>query len=398
MTMQGVRVVSFMTVLIGMTSGCTAVPPAPAAGPQAGTQPGKSGVVLASAEEPIEPAAAPVQDEGDGFDLEDLSPTNLTRDFKEALGLGPDENIARAALAEGENHFKEKDYDAAVDALKTAAARWPDSILEEDAMFLLAESYFFADRYGKAQDAYSNLLKKYDNSRHLDTVCRRLFSIGQYWERLHQRQQQWAITPNLTDKTQPLFDTFGNALKCYDLIRLEDPTGPLADDSIMATAQAHFLKGQYTDAAFYFDVLRRDYPDSEHQAKAHLLCLQAKLRSYQGPTYDATPLAEADKVAEQALRQFPGQLGDERQRVEKARGQILREKADRDWAVAEFYEGKSCYRAARIYYESIIQDYPGSPHAERARTRLEAIRGKPDVPPNHYRWLTDLFPGEGEKL
>ncbi len=49
---------------------------------------------------------------------------------------------------------------------KDAAERWPDSALEEDAMFMSGEGYFFADRYPKANEAWEKLLKKYPNSKH----------------------------------------------------------------------------------------------------------------------------------------------------------------------------------------------------------------------------------------
>ena len=82
-------------------------------------------------------------------------------------------------------------------------------------MFLEGESYFFADHYGAAQDSYVNLLKKHDNTRYLDTVVARLFAIATYWEQLDLESHHWPVTPNATDKTQPWFDTFGNALACY---------------------------------------------------------------------------------------------------------------------------------------------------------------------------------------
>ena len=34
---------------------------------------------------------------------------------------------------------------------------------------MLAESYFFDDRYIKARDAYDELVKEYPNTRYLDT-------------------------------------------------------------------------------------------------------------------------------------------------------------------------------------------------------------------------------------
>ena len=373
-------------------TGATPVPPL-----------GAPGVVPASASEPVSPpaavasgasAAAPKPDDKSGFEWSDLSPNNIVKNVKSAVGLGPDEGLARKLMEEGKTLFEQKKYAEAAKKYKSAAGRWPDSVLEEDALFWLAECYFFADEYPNAQDAYDNLLKKYDNSRYLDTVANRLFSIGRYWEQLEAAHAHWPVTPNLTDKERPWFDTFGNALKAYETIRMKDPTGRLADDSIMATANAYFAKGRYEDAAYYYDLLRKEYPRSEHQLQAHVLGLQSKLRVYQGNLYDGTPLSEADQIAQQTLTQFRDQLGPEQVRVAQARDNILEQKADRDWVVAQYYDKKKEFGAARVYYQYLIKDYPLTQAAHKARARLDQIRDEPDRPPNRFKWLTDAFPAE----
>jgi len=341
--------------------------------------------------EPASEVSVGEEEEDDGFELSDLKPANLAKSVKRATGRGPDENFARRRLEEGRALFAQKKYREAAEKLKEAAGRWPDSILAEDALFLRAESLFFSDQYPEAQDTYGQLLKDYKNSRYLDTVTRRLFAIGQYWDALHLRDPHWPVTPNFKDKSRPRFDTFGRALKAYETIRIEDPTGPLADDSLMAIAVAYFRRERYEDAAVFFDLVRTEYPDSEHQAKAHLLALKSKLRSYQGKYYDATPLEEAEEIADQTLAQFRRDLGSEAARVLKARDQIEHQKAERDWAVAQFYDNKQQYAAARIYYRSIVEDYPHTRFADMARRRMEEIHGEPDEPPNRYAWLTKVF-------
>jgi outer membrane protein assembly factor BamD (BamD/ComL family) len=64
----------------------------------------------------------------------------------------------------------------------------------------------------------------------------------------------------------------------------------------------------------------------------------------------------------------------------------------RDWTLAQFYEGKSQYGAARYYYTQMIRDYPTTKLAEEARNRMVAIADEPDTPPNYFQWLEDLLP------
>ena len=51
-------------------------------------------------------------------------------------------------------------------------------------MFMLAESYFYDDRYIKARDAYDELVKEHPNTRYMDTVIDREWTIARYWEDL----------------------------------------------------------------------------------------------------------------------------------------------------------------------------------------------------------------------
>jgi TolA-binding protein len=340
-------------------------------------------------------AAPKKSDEDDEWDLSHLAPDYTWKKFKEAIGWGPDQRLAQEAYDKGQALFRDKKYDEAAEQFYIASWRWPDSTMEEDAMFLMGESYFFQDIYGKAQDSYTNLLKKHDNTRYLDTVVARLFAVGTYWEQLDLQSHHWPVTPNATDKTQPWFDTFGNALACYQAVWLHDPTGPLADAALMRVANSHFRRGEWVDAADHYDMIRKNHPKSKYQKQAHLLELQAKEKIYQGAKYSVVPLNDAQEIADQTLKQFPGQLGEEERRVRETRAMIIEQRAEREWVMAQYYDHKAEYRAARHYYGAILDKYSQTSFAERARTRLQEIQNEPDEPPNRFAWLTGLF-GKGK--
>ena len=175
--------------------------------------------------------------------LEDIQVADSFTEMKKKIGLGPNQERAKQLYAEGEVLYRSQDFKAAADKFEEAAKRWPDSAVEQDAYFYLAESQFFNKDYPKAIDTYDLLLDRYPNSQHLDKVIGRQFEIARYWEQYSQYNPDLPTTPNVTDETRPLFDTIGRAMKTYDNIRLNDPTGPYADDSIMASANSFFLRG-----------------------------------------------------------------------------------------------------------------------------------------------------------
>ena len=318
----------------------------------------------------------------------------ITNNFKKLVGRGANEKIAKEAFAKGDALFRQAKYAEAAKKFKIAYDRGPDLPQEEDALFKCGESYFFSDQYSKANDYYGILVKKYTNTGYLDQIVARRFAIARYWEECDHNHHHWCLTPNLRDKTRPMFDTRGHCLKCYDRVRLDDPTGPLADDSIMASANAYFSWGMYEDADYFYTLLQKEYPRSEHQFNAHLLGFKTKLLRYQGPDYGNRPLDEADELAKQLLTSVPRRVGrgttaDRRRAVAnrpptaRARvpgGRILRQEQvlrgqqdllpERDQQLARYAIG------------SAVQD---------SHRRVQRQAGSPTPP---FAWVAKLLPPE----
>jgi len=373
--------------------------PAPPAVRQASHMPpddtSAPGVSLASVEHDLPGATQdPLDDETDERSalqktLESISPTKVVQGAQSAVGLGPDETVAREAFRQGQELYARREFAEAAEQYAKAAARWPDSALEEDAKFMLAESYFFSDQYPKANQVYSELLEKYGGSRHLDRIMQRQFSIARFWQQKYEDSSDWV--PNLTDAKRPRLFTGSEAQATLNSVWMNDPRGPLADDALMASANGHFLAGRFQEAADVYAQLRSDHAQSEHQLQAHLLGLESVLQTYQGPAYDGTVLLQAEKLIETILTQFGHQLGPERERVLQTR-QLVREKlAERDWEQGQHNDSLKYYGAAAQYYRWVIEQYPETEFAAKARQRLEEISGLPPRPADRFAWLTRIF-------
>jgi outer membrane protein assembly factor BamD (BamD/ComL family) len=327
-----------------------------------------------------------------------LDPHEQMNKIKSAVGLGPNEQIARQDYLEGDRLFREKNYKAAAEKFKAAVDRGPHSPIEQDAMFMVAESYFYGDRYIQARDAYDALVKEHTNTRYMDKVIEHEWAIAQYWEKYEQCHPDWPATPNGWDKTRPWFDTIGHAIKTYDNIRLNDPTGPRADDAIMATANIYFGRGRYDDADYHYSLLRKEYPRSELQYEAHLLGLEAKLRKYQGENYDGTPLEEAKVLVKNLNTQFASRLPpEEKKRLATREAWLNREVASRDFRMAGYYDRKKDYGAAKHYYASVMEKFPDTDLGQKSKERYAEIKGQPENPAKPLGFLVDLLPENRER-
>ncbi len=341
------------------------------------------------------------KEEKKGFDWEMLDPVNFFTKVRDWVGLGPDEKKAIAAMKKGREIIDPISRDlsdkqkclAAAKEFWTAAWRWPDSVLEEDALHLAGECYYFAGDYPNAMKCYQKLIIKYQHSPHLDTDVRRLFAIGRYWEK---EALRGVSSINMSEKSRPTFDTFGWAKKAYETIFINDPNGPISDDAVMALAEAYLKRGKYQgddnydQAAYYFKYLRENFPLSKHVAKAHELELHSRTSAYMGAEYNSKTLDEAGKLAEVTLRQFGNELGEDKDEVVAIKEGVVQRQAEREWVLGQHYDKKKYYGSARIYYEKLIDQYPQTAYAEKARKRLDEISDKP-AQPSKFEFIQKAF-------
>jgi outer membrane protein assembly factor BamD (BamD/ComL family) len=346
--------------------------------------------------------------EDEGFQLSDLQPSHIYENIKDWSGKGKNPDAARSLYDEGDRLYRQalqvegdqrkQFFLQAAERFAAAAERWPGSTLEHDALFHQGECYFFSDHYVEANEAFENVIAKYRNSRYMDAIDVRRFKLAEYWLELEKEKGGSLLAVNLTDDERPWRDTKGHALRLYDKIRLDDPTGKLADDATMAAANAYFLTGDYIKADMFYSDLRRTYPSSEFQFAAHYLGMQAKLQSYQGEDYSMTPLEEAGKLIEQMRKQFPHEYAEHRDEVDRAYAQVRKMSAERHWRMATYWENRWDYSSARYYYNLVVSEFAGTPIAEEAKKRLAEIADKPADPPQPLRPIASLFNAGKDKL
>lgn len=331
---------------------------------------------------------------------------NIRRNFKQLVGQGPDREIARdlytkaqAAYEEARNltgQARSEKFTAAAELYTAAADRWPKTQLEQDALFMAAESYFFADAYVEANRKYEGLIKKFPNTRHMDVVEARRFLIAKYWIVSNDKDPQQIYEINFTDPERPWADIRGNALRVLEKIRTDDPTGKLADDATLAAAMEHFSKNEWEKSCVYYEDLIKAYPASEHQFNAHFYGLKAKLNSYRGAAYAGDSLDAGEKLVKQMRRQFPEESAQEREFLDRSYAEIRYKKAERNWKMAEYYDSRGEYGGAKFYYDVILREYDDTPFAARADQRQKQIADKPNIPPQYLSWLVSLFPESDE--
>ena len=81
-----------------------------------------------------------------------------------------------------------------------------------------------------------------------------------------------------------------------------------------------------------------------------------------------------------------------REVLDELAGQVRFSMAERDYTLAQLYERRSEYRAARLHYQLVIDEYSETTLADLSRERMAEIADLPDLPPQRMQWLVDLLP------
>ena len=95
----------------------------------------------------------------------------------------------------------------------------------------------------------------------------------------------------------------------------------------------------------------------------------------------------------QTRTRFPDKLADAKygDMVARAAAEIDYHWAERLAYRANYREKRKEFRAAREYYNRLLEKHPNTPQADVARNRLQQIETLPDVPQQRLSWLNTVF-------
>ncbi len=293
--------------------------------------------------------------------------------FDEAKTLEGDERVAKF-------HIAGKKFDE-------AGKYWVSSYLEQDAYMMAGESYFFAEEYPRAEDRFVKLLKEYPRTRYQDRVDKRRMEIGDYWLQFPDR----FYNVNFTDRRKPWNDTAKHGERVLEKMRLDSPTGRLADDVTMRLANNAFKNEKWAEAVELYKDLITTYPDSAHQFEAHLLGIKSALQSYRGSEYGQEPLEQAEKFLKQ-IKQFPEEARREKEQIDSLYTELINRKAERLYSQATYRYNKGEARSARIKCNELLKDYENTAFADPARELLAKMQELPDEPTQPLAYMEKWFP------
>jgi outer membrane protein assembly factor BamD (BamD/ComL family) len=203
--------------------------------------------------------------------------------------------------------------------------------------------------------------------------------------------KRWVIWPEVAhfEKTKPLLDEEGRALEKLEQVRYNDMTGPLADKALFLAGSVKFFRKDYKEADHYYSQLVEMHPNSPFASQALELAIISKQMSTGGAAYDGRKVAEARRLVDTALRNYPDLVSQKTDFLNRQLFSITMQEAEKDYQVAEFYERTKHPCSAYFCYEVARRRYPGTKYFDLATERMNVLRNKiekqnksaPGVPP-----------------
>lgn len=235
---------------------------------------------------------------------------------------------------------------------------------EERVLFLLAEGYWQLKAYEDAEELYSRCLTTFPKTEYLNEIIERKYQIGFGFFTGKVKSSLWGLIK--IPATERGLGIIRDMLTKY----------PYAEPSASYQLKLgdHFYKKKlYEQAREEYVTFIQKYPKSPLLPKAQFQWAATYLQEYQGPEYDPTGLAKAKIGFQDYLEKYPEDEWYERGQ-KKLKG-IVSKEAEREYLTGCYYLSVGKKESADIYFNSLINDYPETDWAKKARE----IMAKPEA-------------------
>ena len=251
----------------------------------------------------------------------------------------------------------------------------------QTAQYYMAESQFQRGKYVDAHDSFEKLQSVYPASDYRDKLVAREYAIAQIWNLQDDpNAPKDKILPwyRRFDGGLPIIDTAGYALKAFEHVQHNNPTGELADDAAVQVAEYYMKHNDYESAAIYYDqfIATPEYAKSPYLQKVQHAAIDSRLKAYLGPEYDASGLEKARELVKKTLSTFPEQEASY-EGLYHTLDVINNAEAEKYFLTGSYYKRVHKVASAEFYFGKIPQRWPGSPWAAKAKAELALLAKMP---------------------
>ena len=305
--------------------------------------------IALSAVAPLPLHAAAVYRPGEGLHSED--------EDSGALEKSASEQLQKAQRLEAEGDLKK-----AIGAYRALVAGFPQSGAAPQAQFKMAELCEKTGDPERAFKAYGKYIASYPRGKEFDAVVERQFGIAKAFLDGERRKLFGVKT----------FPSMERAQKMFEEIIKTAPYSKFAPLSQFNIGMALEKQGQYPEAIAAYQLAVDKYPNDDVAADAQYQIGYVQMYLLENGSNDQSARIKAHDAFEDFVVRYPQseKISQARENLQKLSGKSIKKTLE----VARFYEKTKNYKAAVIYYNSVVQDGKGTPEASQAQKALEHLK------------------------
>ena len=166
-------------------------------------------------------------------------------------------------------------------------------------------------------------------------------------------------------------ERYARAISFFQKLRDDYPFSEEAEAAELKIAEAYYLNEEYTEADETYKNYLTFQPTGRHTHFVKYQLGRVNLDQFTGIDRDLEKVKAAKRYFESVIQDHPDSehVPDARKKLTETRLHL----AERELYVGNFYLKEEKYRPARERFENVLRDYPDTSVAERARTALAAI-------------------------
>lgn len=261
--------------------------------------------------------------------------------------------------------YEEKDYSKAAGEFERLVVKFPNSKYAPSSLYYQGLCLEQLDYYYQAYSSYDRVLREYPTFENIAEIIEKEFKIGEAFLAGEKRKAMGL----------KLFPSTDSAIEIFTSIAENAPFSDYGAKAQFKVGVALKKTKRYIEAKEAFDKVILNYPESAVAEEARYEVANCSFLATGKPEYEQTQTREAiDEFS-----QFLGETKNE-DLTKQAEEQLLalQEKdAEHLYEIAGFYEKMKKYESAGIYYKEIIDKYPKTSFADKAKEKLDVLpKGK----------------------
>jgi outer membrane assembly lipoprotein YfiO len=295
------------------------------------------------------------------FDYDSAGGWVQVEDAEPAATGSPDQPVANAELDEIEQLLAARRSREAKKRIIEWTKTNPTAPDRDRGLFLLSEAYSQTGDKVRAFYHLDELMDYYPESRLYFPALEKQFDIADRF--LTGYKRRFLGIPFLTTEDEGVEILFR--------IQERAPGSPIAERSLLRTADYYYDSSQFDLASDAYGVYARSYPRSPEVPRVRLRQAFASLAQFRGLRFDATPVIDAKAQLQDIQAEYP-QLA-ERENVADVLERIEGILAARVAQTADFYRRTNEPGASAYTLKYLLENYPDTEEAPRAREALARL-------------------------